>query len=103
MLEKDIVSAIMRYLRTIPHCFCWKQHGGLYGTSGLPDVVACINGRFVAFEVKTPAGRLTMLQKVTLQKINNAKGAAFKVTGAEEVKGIVKKLMTEWGETGHEQ
>lgn len=30
MLEKTIVTALMRYLKTVPRCFCWKQHGGAY-------------------------------------------------------------------------
>ncbi len=52
MKEADIVKAIMKYLRTVPGCFCWKEHGGMYGTAGIPDIIACINGRFFGFEVK---------------------------------------------------
>lgn len=37
MHEKDIVAAIMRYLKTVPECFAWKQHGGQFGKAGLPD------------------------------------------------------------------
>lgn len=33
MLEKDIVAAIMRHLKTVPDCFAWKTHGGIYGTA----------------------------------------------------------------------
>jgi hypothetical protein len=92
MLEKDIVNAILRYLKTVPDCFAWKQHGGQYGTAGLPDIICCIAGRFVAFEVKTPSGKLTKLQEITLTKIKNAKGEAFKVTSLQEVKEILKNL-----------
>ena len=56
MLEKDIVAAIMRWLKTVPRCFAWKEHGGMYGTAGIPDVICCLDGRFFAFEVKTPEG-----------------------------------------------
>jgi hypothetical protein len=92
MLEKDIVNAILRYLKTVPDCFAWKQHGGQYGTAGLPDIICCIAGRFVAFEVKTPSGKLTKLQEITLTKIKNAKGEAFKVTSLQEVKEILTNL-----------
>ena len=34
MLEKDIVQAILIYLKTVPECFAWKEHGGMYGTDG---------------------------------------------------------------------
>lgn len=92
MAEKDIVNAIMRYLKTVPSCFCWKEHGGLYGTAGLPDIICCINGRFIAFEVKTPSGRLTKLQEITIQRIKIAKGEAFKVTSIGDVKQILEHL-----------
>lgn len=92
MLERDIVAAIMRHLKTLPECFAWKEHGGMYGTSGIPDIIACIGGRFVAFEVKVPGGKLTKLQEITLQRINDAKGEAFKVTSVQEVKAILATL-----------
>ena len=92
MLEKSITTAILRYLKSLPHCFCWKQHGSQFGTSGLPDIIACIGGRFVAFEVKTEVGKLTALQSATLGKIQAAGGAAYKVTSVEEVKKIIQEV-----------
>ena len=92
MLEKEIVSQIMRYLKTLPCCFAWKTHGGMYGTAGLPDIICCYRGRFVGLEVKTPSGKLTKLQETTLQRIQAAKGCAFKVTSVEEVKEIFQNL-----------
>ena len=86
MLEKDIVAAILRHLKQRPRCFAWKTHGGMYGTAGIPDIIACIDGRFYAFEVKQPTGKLTRLQEVTLEKIRVAGGAAVMVTSVEEVK-----------------
>ena len=92
MTERDIVDAILRLLKKTPGCFAWKEHGGMYGTAGIPDIIACIGGRFVAFEVKTPTGKLTKLQEITIQKIRNAKGQAFKVTSAAEVADILREL-----------
>lgn len=92
MLEKDIVAAIMRYLKTVPGCFAWKEHVGMYGTAGIPDIICCIEGRFVAFEVKTDTGKLTKLQEITIQRIRKAKGCAYKVTSVEEVKEILENL-----------
>lgn len=91
-MEKDIVAAILRLLKKTPNCFSWKEHGGIYGTAGIPDVIVCMNGRFVAFEVKTETGKLTKLQKITMQKIRDAKGQAFKVTSVAEVAAILKKM-----------
>ena len=92
MLERNIVAAIMRYLKTVPHCFCWKTHGGMYGTAGVPDIIICLNGRFVTMEVKTPTGKLTKIQEATLNRINDAKGYAFKVTSLQEAKEIIKSF-----------
>ena len=92
MKEKDIVNAIIRYLKTVPHAFCWKEHGGMYGTAGLPDIICCIGGRFIAFEVKTPSGKLTKLQEITITKIKEAKGEAHKVTSVKEVQSILETL-----------
>ena len=92
MREKEITTAIMRYLKTVPEMFCWKEHGGIYGTAGLPDVVCCYRGRFVAFEVKTATGRLSKLQEVTIAKIKATGGAAFKVTSVDEVRKILADL-----------
>ena len=89
MLEKDIVTAIMRYLKALPHCFAWKEHGGPHGTTGLPDIICCYHGKFVAFEVKTPSGKLSKMQEVTIQRIKEAKGEAYKVTSVEEVQSIL--------------
>ena len=46
----------------------------------------------MAFEVKTKTGKLTKLQEITIQKIRNAKGQAFKVTSAAEVAAILKQM-----------
>ena len=92
MVEKDITNAILKYLKTVPDCFCWKEHGGMYGTAGLPDIICCIKGRFVAFEVKTEKGKLTKLQEITIQRIQRAKGEAYKVSSLDEVKSILKLM-----------
>ena len=85
-MEKDIVRAIMKYLKTLPECFCWKEHGGMYGTAGIPDIICCLEGRFYGFEVKTQDGKPTELQKSTIRKIRNAGGTALVVRSVDEVK-----------------
>lgn len=89
MLEKNIVAAILRHLKTRPRCFCWKTHGGMYGVAGIPDIIACIDGRFYAFEVKQPGGVATALQQTTIEKICAAGGLAVIVTSVEDVKQIL--------------
>lgn len=89
MKENDIVKAILKYLKTVPHCFAWKEHGGMYGTAGIPDIIACINGKFYAFEVKTAIGKTTALQDATIRKINKCGGQSYVVRSVDEVKAIL--------------
>ena len=90
--EADIVRAILRYLKTVPNCFCWKEHGGMYGTAGIPDVIACIGGRIFAFEVKTEEGKATALQESVLRKIQKCGGNAAIVRSVEEVKRMLEEI-----------
>lgn len=89
MAESDIVRSIQRYLKTVPRCFFWKEHGGMYGTAGIPDIIACIDGRFFGFEVKTETGRATGLQVATIRKIREAGGTAVVVRSVTEVKAVL--------------
>ena len=89
MKEADIVKAIMKYLKTVPGCFCWKEHGGMYGTAGIPDVICCLDGRFFAFEVKTPEGSITKLQERTIHRIKVAGGHAYVVRSVDDVKAVL--------------
>ena len=57
-----MVAAIKRYLASLDSdVFFWKEHGGPYGTSGVPDIICCYKGRFLGLEVKLPTGALTEL------------------------------------------
>lgn len=89
MKEADIVKVIMRFLKTLPNCFAWKEHGGMYGTAGIPDIIACIDGKFYGFEVKTDNGKPTKLQESTIRKINKAGGIAVVVRSVDDVKSIL--------------
>lgn len=54
MKEKNITNKILMCLKEQPCCLAFKEHGGMYGTAGIPDIICCYKGQFVAFEVKTP-------------------------------------------------
>ena len=48
-----------------------------YGRQGIPDIICCMAGRFVAIECKAGKGQLTELQKRELDKIMNADGLTY--------------------------
>lgn len=90
MKEADIVRVILRYLKTVPGCYAWKEHGGMYGTAGIPDIICCYRGRFYGFEVKTDTGQPTELQKSTIRKILAAGGTALVVRSVDEVRAVLE-------------
>lgn len=89
MNESDIVRAILKYLKTLPNCFAWKEHGGMYGTAGIPDIIACVNGEFYAFEAKNSTGKTTALQDATIRKILSCGGHAYVVRSVDDVKAVL--------------
>ena len=91
MLERDVVAAVKRYLASLgSDVFFWKEHGGPYGTSGVPDIICCYKGRFLGLEAKLPGGRLTELQKRALEKINRAGGIGRRVENVDDVRAMIK-------------
>ncbi len=91
MLERDIVAAIKRYLASLgSDVFFFKEHGGPYGTSGVPDIICCYKGRFLGLEAKLPGGKLTELQKRALDKINRAGGMARRVESVDDVRAVIR-------------
>ena len=90
MLERDVVAAIKKYLASLgSDVFFWKEHGGPYGTSGIPDIICCYKGRFLGLEAKLPGGKLTALQRRALDKINAAGGIGRRVESVDDVKAII--------------
>ena len=50
-----------------------------YGSSGVPDFLCCVNGKFVAIEAKAGKGTTTALQEKNLINIMNTGGVAVLV------------------------
>ena len=93
LLERDIVASIKAYLASLGRdVFFWKEHGGPYGTSGVPDIICCYKGRFIGMECKLPDSHLTELQKRALRKINDAGGYAYRVESVEDAREIIEMV-----------
>ena len=61
-LEKQIVHAIMLYLRGVPGCLVRKRHGTVMGVAGDPDLYGSLRGRHFELEVKRAGNPPTQLQ-----------------------------------------
>jgi hypothetical protein len=95
MKESGLVDKIRIHLKGIEGLFFWKEHGGQFGTSGLPDIVCCYKGRFIGLEVKTDKGKTTVLQEVTLRRIRNAGGIVAVVRSVDEVLAVIESVKAE--------
>jgi len=88
MREKQIENAIKKYLASKEIYFV-KHHATKFTKVGVPDILACWNGQFVAIEVKTPIGRLTPLQVHNLDHIRQNGGIAIVARSLEDVMEVI--------------
>ena len=88
--EKRIENQIKSYLDSL-NAYYLKVHGSMYQPAGTPDILACVNGRFIAIEVKREKGGVVSeLQKSKIRKINSAGGIAFVARNVDEVSTMLK-------------
>ena len=71
--EKAFENKIKDYLKSIGAYFI-KTHGDRFSRVGTPDIIACVNGHFVAVEVKAENGKPSELQIHHIEQINKAGG-----------------------------
>lgn len=95
MRESDLIRKIGEYLKSVPNLYFWKEHGGMYGTAGIPDLIVCYKGRFIGLECKVGKKKPTVLQAVTIKQIINAGGYATVVRTVEEVREIIRAFEKE--------
>jgi len=64
------------------------------GRSGVPDIICCVNGRFLAIECKAGDNKPTVLQQRELKAIADAGGSALVVNelNVEGVASVVRIL-----------
>jgi len=68
VLEKSIVSGIVKALRAHPGVVVRKRHGTAMGVAGDPDLYGTIGGRHFEIEVKRPGSPLSELQAQRLRE-----------------------------------
>lgn len=84
--EKRVEDQIKKYLDSLGSYYL-KVHGSAFQPAGTPDILACVNGRFVGIEVKkSKGGVVSELQKLKIKQIQNAGGVAFVARSVKDVK-----------------
>ncbi len=69
--------------------YYFKPPANGYGRQGIPDIIGCYNGRFIAIECKAGKGKTTALQERELQLIKDSGGFTFvaREDNLEEMEG----------------
>jgi VRR-NUC domain. len=75
--EKRFENKVKQFLKEQGCWFIKYWGGGRYTKSGIPDLLCCVNGHFVAVELKSENGEAKALQLWTLDKIDQAGGYAI--------------------------
>jgi Holliday junction resolvase len=64
-----------------------------FGRAGIPDIIACMDGHFIAIECKAGSGKTTALQERELERIQNAGGTTFiaRETNIDELQQLLRE------------
>ena len=90
--EKRVKTKVEAVLKNEgAYYFFPATHG--YGRSGVPDIIACVNGRFLASECKAGGNKPTALQDREIENIRIAGGVT--VVANEENWDEVRLLVRE--------
>lgn len=84
--EQQIQSQIIKYLESID-CYVVKVISA--NKSGVPDINACLNGRWLSIEVKRPGFSPEPIQLHHLQQIQKAGGLATWASSLDQVKDFL--------------
>ena len=91
--EKVVKDKVVSVLKSEGvYYFFPATHG--YGRSGVPDIVACVNGHFLGIECKAGNNKPTALQLKELEDIRRSNGVAVVVdeTNWDIVRDLVRRL-----------
>ncbi len=91
MTEKAIKDSIQRHLKK-KGAWNLKIWGSGIGRTGIPDLLCCYRGRFIALEIKVPGNTATKLQAYEINQIREAGGVAEVVHSAKEAAEILDRI-----------
>lgn len=92
--EAKLAASVRAYLASLePDVWHVKQHGSVYTTAGIPDLLICVRGRFAAIELKAPKGKTTPAQAYQLSKIAQAGGVSIVCRSLTEVQVIIQDML----------
>jgi Holliday junction resolvase len=76
--EAKVKAKVVKALKDADVYYFFPATGG-YGRSGVPDIVCCVDGKFLGIECKAGKNKPTALQVRELEAIRQANGIAVVV------------------------
>jgi Holliday junction resolvase len=91
--ERKVKEAVAAVLKANGVYYFFPPANGL-GRAGIPDIIACCNGMFLAIECKAGKGTTTALQERELARIREAGGAALVVreNNINDIQPVINQL-----------
>lgn len=77
--EAKVKKKVVAHLKDLGAYYFYPVTGG-YGRSGVPDIIACMDGKFIGIECKAGKNKPTPLQEKNLNEITSAGGVALVVS-----------------------
>ena len=74
--EKKVKDSCVKLIKSYGAYYFYPVMTG-FGRSGIPDIICCVRGKFLAIECKAGDNKPTALQERELQKINEAGGVSL--------------------------
>lgn len=89
--EAKVKAKVVKILKAHGVYYFYPVTGG-FGRSGIPDVICCVSGYFLAIECKAGNNKPTPLQEAEMQKIRNAGGVTLVVneTNIDDVELLIR-------------
>lgn len=89
--EAKVKAKVVAAVKKAGAYYCMPVTGG-FGNSGVPDILICHKGRFIAVECKAGKGKVTALQQHNIDSINRAGGVALVVneSNIDEIKLLLE-------------
>ena len=92
--ESAIKRDIKRWLTSRGYYWSSLDAGTVGHRMGDPDLVACIGGKYVAIEVKTPVGRLSPRQREVREMVLNSGGIFCVARSVEDVRQVEISILS---------
>ena len=90
--ESNLKTQCLKWLEKSEHIYAVKNHGSAYSAVGTADLTICVEGRYLAVELKKKGGKPTKIQEWRMEQVRRAGGRAELVGHLDELRLIIWQM-----------